>query len=314
MRPSITRRRALHLCSLGLLGSLAGCGGSGESDPSASGTVTGDAHRSDPATTRGSDGGGTPTPEDRRTTTPEDRRTSTPGVRRVTGVSDPGVQTGVVRLNVDALGVDDDDPQYLLVRVAVPDDGRGPDRDAFVFVFDGLRYAPHPATENVYARGGVEGYTAEDGGWLVFGLPATGAPNEMGLRWPDRGSWIPPQSVRERLASPTPSFAVAFDVPETPTAGDPPTLSVTAENTGENPGQCVLSLTRSGPEFQSVPVRRFAFDLGAGESATRTHEGKLPERGSDPQEVVYTLDRPGGDALVRELAPADVQTTASEAE
>lgn len=192
-------------------------------------------------------------------------------------VIDAAVQPGVVALTTpDSIGVFDDAGQYLLVRVD-SGDGMPPTASEFEFELDGdvYRTADFHAPLSRDGELGV-GYTTEDGaGWLVFELPETTAASDVQLRWPD-GQWTPPDTVRERLSAPLPTFDVQFSVPASVSRGETPTLSLTVTNTSDVPGRVVVVLNRVGPDVAYIPVRDVLWDLEPGETRSEQWDGESP--------------------------------------
>lgn len=219
-------------------------------------------------------------------------------------VSEPSVQPGFVDLATDSIGVWDDAGQYLLVHVDVVD-GEAPAWSAFALRFDGLPVEPIEQPRGLWRDDdyGVE-YRPEDAtGWLVFGLPETGSATGSELQWPG-GTWTPPARIRDRLAAPLPSFEGEFAAPATVDPGQGPTLSISATNTGDVAGNCVLALNRVGPNVAYTPVTDFVWDVEPGETRTTEWRGEPPKRDRD---VTYHLRGAGIERRSRtiELAAGD---------
>lgn len=246
---------------------------------------------------------GTPTPvrDDTATGTSSGGTGTAPTTPSAVEVTEPSVQPGVVTLgSPDSITVRTDAGQYLVVHARV--EGAPPDASAFEFAFDGSTYRPEEFDYPLYRDGGS--YDPEDGsGWLVFGLSESGSADDARLSWPG-GGWTPPETERNRLASPTPSFSVGFDAPERVGPDESPTLSITATNEGGTAGRCVLALNRVGPMVAYTPVRRFVLDLEPGETVTREHDAKSPyDAEGEPRPVRYHLHTPDGDSTSRAIEP-----------
>lgn len=223
----------------------------------------------------------TPTPAD---TTPTDS-TATPTPNTVESVTLEALQPGLVKMaSPDSLGViSEDDSQYLLVSVAVTDEG-GPAREEFSLSLDDTTYAPREI-ERLWRTfdGEPQAYSAAGGGLLVFELAATAAdPSTAQLQWPG-GSWDLPDSVHTRLETAAPSFDVSVDAPETVPVGESPEVTVTAANTGTVAGQFLLAFNRAGPLIAYSPQGATRDVLAAGESGewTLTADGIQHDMVSD---------------------------------
>lgn len=245
------RRRLLALAASGLA-TTAGCTGPEDAT-------------SDETDDSGTDPG--------KETTPTDPPDSTEK-REVQSISVDSLQPGVIELtNPDSIGVvGESRGQYLFLDVTGGAEN-APSPSELEFELDGTDYAPMEKTRRLWRSYNEESgkqYSADDGGWLLFELPATAEdPSSAGLRWPG-GSWQPPTAIRERLASPNPSFDVSVEVPETVPLGEEPKLSVTFENTADVPGTFLLAVNRVGPYVAYAPEQAIRRLLDPGESTEWT--------------------------------------------
>ncbi|MFB6235261.1 MAG: hypothetical protein ABEH81_02995 [Halopenitus sp.] len=216
------------------------------------------------------------------------------------------VQPGIVAMNgPDSITVLDEGGQFLLVRVETTD-GPPLEQSAFSLRADGEQHQSESDQYPLYRGDPYEaGYTAESGtGWLVFPLPEQVTAKTAALTWPD-GEIALSSQVRSRLETPTPTFDVTFDAPETVAEGESPTLSISVRNEGDIAGNCVLALNRSGPEIVYIPVRGIRFDLNAAEKVTKEFDAKSPySETEDPEPVTYYLDVVGGNEISRTIEPA----------
>lgn len=248
--------------------------------------------------TAGDDSGSeTPASE---TPTPDTPTPSTPGRAATVEISAPSVQAGaVVTTSPDSIGVSADAGQYLLVDASVTD-GEAPEGAAFALQTGDAAYEPIDSRLRLY-RDGTWGadYRQEDGaGTLAFALPETVPADDARVSWPG-GEWALPESARERLASPTPSFDVAFEAPDAVAPDETPSLTVAVTNEGDVAGRCPLALNRVGPRIAYAPVRDVVLDIQAGETATREWDGEAPQEDRD---VTYHLHAVG-EKLSRTIDP-----------
>lgn len=277
---------------LGALGAWAGCTGpdppSGDST-SRSGTST--------------------EPTSGRTSTVPGTSESTTNTPQSLKFSNPTVQTGIATQWEDTIEVRGGG-QYFTVEATVDGEDHGPPLGAFEFVFDGERHEPYDP-ENVLAVPPLKYRADTGGGRIVFRLPEQGLAGTARLVWPG-GEWTPTEDVRERLASPLPTFDVRVSAPDEIEGFERPTLSIAVTNEGDVPGRHVVGVDQKGPGGYFATVGRFAFDLAPGETETRTHTGSPPGWDGGPrQEIVYTVHLPNG-ALGRTIRPPDEETTSRE--
>lgn len=269
------RRRVLALCGLAITGS--GC--QGKTDDTE--TVT-------------------PVPS------PAASETDTGSPSAVT-ITDAAVTPGVVVPGTDSINVRSTDGQYLVLTATI--EGTGVDRAAFSLRFDGATHSPETFRNGLYRDGEWGQQFTEAGGPLVFDLPETGSARDARLSWPG-GEWTPPETVRDRLEAPLPSFDITLDGPERVTEPAMPTLEITITNTGDTAGRYVIALNRTGPRVAYAPVGRFDGDVAPGETERINHEGKSPFVGeTEPREVTYHLRTPEDhNNATHRIKPVDEQT------
>lgn len=279
------RRRAL-LASLAAsaLPLAAGCSGDG------TGTPTDTPPRTDPST------------PDERTTTPTETD-ATNHSAEVT-IHDVAVQRGYVEREVaDAIGVVDDDRQFVWVHASVIAGAFAPDAFAFDTALE--EYSPvTDARPYRFEPDDESEYTLQSGrGWLLFELPTDvetpqqrDAPG-MYVRWPN-GEHRIDSVVAERVATQLPSYAVTIEKRYAQTPDEPIAVAVTNES--DVGGRFVGALNRQGPMVAVTPVQRLAVDVPAGETRTvpiaddwsdRTPRGT---RTDDGPAVEYDLNWAGG--------------------
>jgi hypothetical protein len=253
------KRRSFLAFSAGGLAATAGCLG-GEGNPENGDGNAGD----DPTDTQ------TPTDAPTETDTP----TPTPKPTTVERVSMAGLQPARIELGTpDSIGVfGETEGQSLYVSVDIGDENP-PKLLDFEFELDNHSVKPVTETRNLWRRSeeqfGPE-YTPEEGGWLLFDLPATAEnPDSARLTWPG-GSWRPPADIRSRLASPNPTFEVTVTAGETIPIGEQPDVTVTFENTSSVPGTFVMAVNRVGPYVAYAPEATVRRLLQPGERATAT--------------------------------------------
>lgn len=202
-------------------------------------------------------------------------------------IADAVVTPGVVIPGTDSITVQSADGQFLVLITTVT--GSGVDRAAFSLGFDGATYSPETFRNGLYRDGEWGRQFTGAGGPLVFDLPETGSASDARLSWPD-GEWTPPETVRDRLEAPLPSFDVTLDGPERVTEPASPTLEITVTNTGDTAGRYVIALNRTGPRIAYTPVARFDGELAPGETERIKRDGKSPYVDeTEPHEVVYRL-------------------------
>lgn len=209
------------------------------------------------------------------------------------------LQPGIIEMGTpDSIGVFGDDRQFIFLHVN-PGPGEAPDPSAFAFELDGSEYAPVEKTQRIWRRyneGEDAEYSPDLAGWLLFDLPETADDASTArLTWPD-GSWQPGDAIRERLASPTPSFDVSVDAPETVPVGESPSITLTVENTGSVPGRFLAAFNHAGPNIAYMPEAAFRPLLEAGESREWNVEPSLynPEEISAGDTTRLTFDWVGG--------------------
>lgn len=204
----------------------------------------------------------------------------------------------------DSIDVRDDGGQFLLLRIETTD-GPPLEQSAFTLHVDGERHQPESYQYALYKNESYDAeYTSESGdGWLVFSFREQVSAETAALTWPD-GEIALSDHVRTRLETPTPTFDVTFDTPETVAEGESPTLSISVRNEGDVAGNCVLALNRSGPDIVHIPVREILIDLDGGETATKQFDAKSPYSGSgDPESVAYHLNVVGDISISRTIEP-----------
>lgn len=272
----MNRRRYVAICGAGLAG-LAGClGGFGDGDGAGDPTTTG--------------------PSGRTGTTPPD------GV--ALSVSPERLQPGVVTMtSPDSIGVRDaGGKQYLFLRLDVSA-GTPPGRDDLAFRFDGAEHAPFVDDRHRLWRAREEEadrYDAESGsGWLLFELPDRGDASDAALTWAN-GEWRPGERLRRRLASPPPSLALAWTVPESVPAGSEPTIGFEVANEGDVAGRFVAGLNRIGPRVAYAPILAISRRIPPGETVswevTDSYDVGSPgteQTGDDEPDMTYSLDWTG---------------------
>lgn len=212
------------------------------------------------------DGGGEE--ENRRTGSPDDPVTDTASAQTATDVSETPATPGTSEPErVRKVAVDSLQPGLI--------EENAPARSEFWFELDGTEHEPFEETRRLwrsYNEHSDEQYRPSNPGWLLFELPATAdAPGTARLRWPG-GSWQPDKVVRERLATPAPSFEVSVATPETVPIGQAPQMTVTVENSGTVPGRFLLAVNRVGPYVAYAPEQAVDLLLEPGESRQWTGE------------------------------------------
>lgn len=253
---------------MGALAATAGClgangDGGGEQDHPRTGSPD------DPVT------GTTPT----RTGTDTSETPATPGkpdAKSVREVAVDSLQPGLIELDTpDSIAVTGETAGQSLFLDVTGGEETAPARSEFRFELNGTGHAPSEDTRGLwrsYNEDSDEQYQASDSGWLLFELPATADdPRTARLRWPG-GSWQPGETVRERLATPAPSFDVSVTTPETVPIGQAPQMTVTAENSGPVPGRFLLAVNRVGPSVAYAPERAVDMLLEPGERQRWTGE------------------------------------------
>jgi hypothetical protein len=255
------RRRDLLALTGSLAAGLAGCLSTfGAGTPTGSGTRTDDQSET--------------TPSDQTTT--ESESTTTGAADASVSVRTDALQPGVVTMTTpDSIGVGRSSGQYLFLDVTASGDVL-PDREDFSFQFAGTTHRPVPVDDSkrLWRAYGEENwqYDQSGEGFLLFRLPAsvenaTTDAVEAALTRPG-GEWTPDESVRRRLVTLHPPLSVSFEVSETPSVSEPPTVEVSVRNDGEVPGRFVAGVNRSGPRVAHRPVEHLSFLVPAGETKT----------------------------------------------
>lgn len=262
-------RRRAFLALVGSLTAGSGCGGSGNDD-APGGTVTPMSVPSNPV-----EGG--------------------PGAVEIAGAT---VQPGVAIAADDRVRLVDGNGQYLVVDLA----GDTPDRSAVEFRFDGEHYTPESFYGPLY-RGDLDGVSyGDNGGPLVFALPESGDGTDAKLAW-ETGSWTPQQQVVGRLEDPLPQLWAGLDAPDTDAELSAEKVTVSVTNEGESAGRYVLTLNRTGPSVDAVPVARLTGELAAGASETHSFTPVPPEDGNPTRYILWVPNEQ--DYLSHLIRPAD---------
>lgn len=217
-------------------------------------------------------------------------------------VTEAGVFPGYVTMGDDSIGTVDGAGQYLLVGTATTSERPG--ADAVEFSVGGETYTHESPPESLYWPEELVA-NEEFGNWLIVPLSETvdGA-DDTHLTWPG-GEWRPPESVRDRLASPLPDLEVSFEAPSAVGPEEAPTLSLSVHNPSDMGGNAVLALNRVGPRIAYAPVREVVLECAPGETVTREFDAKSPHEPAEPREVTYHLHVAGSERISRTIEPRE---------
>lgn len=195
--------------------------------------------------------------------------------------------------------------QFVFARVATGVDP-APRRKEFRLETDGSSYAPEA---ELMSYGTLTNYrplySPGEGGWLAFALPKPVDGAGATVTWPGNEYALDDAAVARLEREPT-TFAVReFAAPSSVEAGQPATVSLAVENTGETAGAFVGAVNRVGPWIAHTPVEALALEVDAGATATWEYTHRTTQRTDadrDTVDMTFHLDwRDGSRSVTTEV-------------
>lgn len=212
------------------------------------------------------------------------------------------VQSGVLVMGIDSVGVRANGSQYLFCHVGVTG-GSPPARSEFGFRYGGDVFAPVldvGSGASLYrdTEGDDPQYSSARGsGWLLFELPPERSAAHAAFVYGGR-EWPASEAIRQRLSRSEPELAVDWGLTDTQPEHSA-RLTFTVTNEGDADTRFVAALNGILVVGAHSPVTAFNREIPAGETVswTYTHDGGDPYVASTAAESdsYYRLTWPRGE-------------------